>query len=56
MGGRKNVTFAMNRFMWEIPVDNARQDIDNSLNLLQDSTVVVLPMEGNDQPTERFGG
>jgi hypothetical protein len=56
MGGRKNATFAMNGFIWEIPVDNTLQDMDNSLSLLQDSTVVVLRIEGNDQRTERFGG
>jgi hypothetical protein len=47
MGGRKSVTFAMNRSICEIPVDNTPQDVDNNLSLLQDSTVVVLPTEGN---------
>ena len=32
-----------NRFISEIPMDNTRQVLDNSLSFLQDSIVVVLP-------------
>jgi len=45
-----------NRFISEIPVDNTRQVLDNSLSVLQDSTVLVLLRRRKNRPTQRFGG